>query len=195
VSEGVARFCSTAGLTPLIESGAVVRKTYRFPAMTAGQWGMAAAGNRTDTALEDLQELARLLIGLAMRVAVSDESGLSLTQLRTLDALELFGTMKVRELADRVGIHASTMSRTCAHLQKSGFVSQEVNPESGREVLIQLTTKGRRVMRRVASRRTAILGEILDQLPKSDRAKAAVVLRALVGAATVTHAEQLAADE
>jgi DNA-binding MarR family transcriptional regulator len=138
-------------------------------------------------ALKDLQELTRLLVGVAMRMSATDEAGLSLTQLRTLDALELFGTTKARLLADRVGVHASTMSRTCQQLKRIGLVSQEPNPDSGREVLICLTREGSKAMARADRRRKASLNDILRRVPAEDMPEVTAALRVLAAAAAEAY--------
>jgi DNA-binding MarR family transcriptional regulator len=155
---------------------------------------MHVSGDVTEAAVRDLQDLTQLIVGLALRVTLADESRLSLTQFRTVDALHRFGPAKHRVLAKMVGMHASTMSRTCRHLEDMGLVSQRTSPASAREVIVRLTAKGKRVQTKAAARRAVALSEILRQVPASQQEQVAVALRTLSTAASVAYDDEAAVD-
>jgi DNA-binding MarR family transcriptional regulator len=146
---------------------------------------------RPRAGVEDLSEFTRLLVGLVLRAVTDDESGLTLTHFRTLQTLDLFGEAKMRLLADRVGVHASTMSRTCRQLRNDGLVSQKPNPASAREVLISITAEGTRVLSRIAVRRKEALMEILREVPPAETEEVAAAMRTLVAAAAAAHGVEL----
>ncbi|MFD9002232.1 MarR family winged helix-turn-helix transcriptional regulator [Streptomyces sp. NPDC059582] len=53
------------------------------------------------------------------------------------------------ELAHRLGVEASHVTRTVQQLQKSGYVTRVPDPDDGRAQRIQLTDAGRRAVARV----------------------------------------------
>jgi DNA-binding MarR family transcriptional regulator len=53
------------------------------------------------------------------------------------------------ELANRLGVEASHVTRTVQQLQKSGYVTRVPDPDDGRAQRIQLTGAGREAIRRV----------------------------------------------
>ncbi|MFC4508218.1 MULTISPECIES: MarR family winged helix-turn-helix transcriptional regulator [Streptomyces] len=53
------------------------------------------------------------------------------------------------ELAQRLGVEASHVTRTVQQLQKSGFVTRVPDPDDGRAQRIQLTDAGRQAIDRV----------------------------------------------
>jgi DNA-binding MarR family transcriptional regulator len=148
---------------------------------------MPSGGRRPPKGLEDLSEFTRLLVGVVLRAVTDDESGLTLTHFRTLQTLDLFGEAKMRLLADRVGVHASTMSRTCRQLSHERLVSQTPNPASAREVLVAITDEGSQVLARIAARRMESLREIMRQVPAEETAEVAAVMRTLVVAAAAAQ--------
>jgi DNA-binding MarR family transcriptional regulator len=53
------------------------------------------------------------------------------------------------ELAQRLGVEASHVTRTVQQLQKSGYVTRVPDPDDGRAQRIQLTDAGREAVRRI----------------------------------------------
>ncbi|MFG2947313.1 MarR family winged helix-turn-helix transcriptional regulator [Streptomyces adustus] len=53
------------------------------------------------------------------------------------------------ELAQRLGVEASHVTRTVQQLQRSGYVTRVPDPDDGRAQRIQLTVEGRRAIGRI----------------------------------------------
>ncbi|MFB7336120.1 MarR family winged helix-turn-helix transcriptional regulator [Streptomyces adustus] len=53
------------------------------------------------------------------------------------------------ELAQRLGVEASHVTRTVQQLQRSGYVTRVPDPDDGRAQRIQLTVEGRRAVGRI----------------------------------------------
>ena len=72
--------------------------------------------------------------------SVSDE--VTLPQLRTLVVVSLQGPQTVSALAERLDVHASTMTRMCSRLVARGLVVRTPSALDRREVVIELTATG-----------------------------------------------------
>ncbi|MET8979567.1 MarR family transcriptional regulator [Streptomyces sp. NPDC004539] len=58
------------------------------------------------------------------------------------------------ELAQRLGVEASHVTRTVQQLQKSGYVTRVPDPQDGRAQRIQLTEEGQRAVERIRAAST-----------------------------------------
>jgi DNA-binding MarR family transcriptional regulator len=75
----------------------------------------------------------------------------------------------VRELAEREGISAPSMTRYLDRLERAGLIVRTRSPEDARRIRLALTPKGVRVLRSVRRRRTAWLAERVEDLPASEQ--------------------------
>lgn len=122
-----------------------------------------------DEATEAVLVTSRALLGV---VAASLEPVLervTLPQFRVLALLHALGPTRSGALAGHLGVHPSTFSRTCDRLVAAGLVRRLDSPVSRREVLVELTPKGRRVVAGVLRRRAESLRQIMAPLPPKDR--------------------------
>jgi DNA-binding MarR family transcriptional regulator len=107
----------------------------------------------------------------------------TLPQFRILVLLSELGAARVRDVAHRVGVHPSTLSRTADRLVEAGFVRRAENPASRRETLLALTPPGRRLMHSVMQRRSRAIRVILGPLTSQQRAAVASALSLFAAAA------------
>jgi DNA-binding MarR family transcriptional regulator len=80
------------------------------------------------------------------------------------------------ELARRLSLERSTVSRIVAQLQARDWVAREADPIDGRVSLIRLTVAGRRAAEQLAQARTVKFAALLDAIPEHERS---AVVRAL----------------
>ena len=85
---------------------------------------------------------------------------------RVLDAL---GPTSVKDLASRVGLDATTVTRQVATMERPGLVSRQSDPNDGRVNLIQLSPKGRRTMSAVQRARRQRVRELVSKWPSQDQ--------------------------
>jgi DNA-binding MarR family transcriptional regulator len=97
----------------------------------------------------------------------------SLPQYRVLLVLCEYGTQRSGDLAEIVGVHQSTLTRTADRLVALGFITREVSPDSRREVLIGLTDEGRQLVLDVMRARRGEVGALLESLRAPERARIA----------------------
>jgi len=67
-----------------------------------------------------------------------------------LNLHEAGGRLRMAELADRLVINKSSLSRLCDRLETAGLMQREMVPEDARGVYAVLTRQGREVLRRAA---------------------------------------------
>lgn len=69
-------------------------------------------------------------------------SGLSLPHMHTVEILGIFGDMRMKELASRIGVTTGTLTITVDKLEKKGLLRRIPNPDDRRSYLITLTEEG-----------------------------------------------------
>ena len=75
--------------------------------------------------------------------------GLSIAMWRVLAALSNRGMQRQIDLVDMTSIDASTMSRLVTRLVRMGFVTRSRSATSNREVVVELSAKGRVLVQRL----------------------------------------------
>jgi len=104
------------------------------------------------------------------------EVGVSPEQVSLLVAIKYSPGIGVAELAGRERISKAAMSNHADRLERDGLVARTPSASDRRRVGLTLTEEGARVLRRVRSRRTALL---VSRLGKLDEAELAAVEAAL----------------
>jgi DNA-binding MarR family transcriptional regulator len=94
----------------------------------------------------------------------SRNAGVSPEQVSLLVAIKYTPGVGVRELATRERVSAPAMSKHVDRLERDGLVTRTPSADDRRRVGLTLTDEGRRVLRRVRSRRTAWLAGRLKAL-------------------------------
>jgi DNA-binding MarR family transcriptional regulator len=96
--------------------------------------------------------------------------GISPEQVSLLVAIKYEPGIGVRELAARERVSAPAMSKHVDRLERDGLVARTPSADDRRRVGLTLTDEGRRVLRRVRSRRTAWLVSRLGELSPAELA-------------------------
>ena len=119
--------------------------------------------------LTDRVEVAsRSLLALSLRAMAQLDPTISSTQLRALTVLEESGGGNLSVLAAAVGVSTSAASRLVDRLVAAGLADRQVPAHSRREVLLQLTPAGRRVVRDYEQGRREVFAEALADLAETD---------------------------
>jgi DNA-binding MarR family transcriptional regulator len=96
---------------------------------------------------------------------------ISPSQAHALQVLGESGPLAQQQLAERLGLEKSTVSRLAGSMAGRGWLERTVNPDDRREFRLSLTERGRRVLgdvQRLAERRYA---GIIARIPPSRRAQ------------------------
>jgi DNA-binding MarR family transcriptional regulator len=91
----------------------------------------------------------------------------------------------VSALADRLAVHASTMTRMCNRLVTRGLVVRAPSAVDRREVVIALTSMGTSVVEDVMATRRRELDEVMRRIGEEDRTAVVVALNKFSEAAGV----------
>jgi DNA-binding MarR family transcriptional regulator len=134
---------------------------------------------------------SRALLGVAVRSLGVALEELTLAQYRVLVLLSGRGPLRSGFLADELGIHASTFSRMADRLVAGGWVRRLENPESRREVLVELTEVGQALVQHVTARRTREVSEILRRVDPAQREVVLAGFTAFAEAAGTVDAAEL----
>jgi DNA-binding MarR family transcriptional regulator len=104
--------------------------------------------------LAETRELASLLVALAGQTAMhisqcAEQCGLSVVQASAL--LQIDGSMSMRELATRLGGHASNATGIADRLAARGLVERREDPDDRRVKRVDLTQEGAVTRNRLAA--------------------------------------------
>ena len=105
---------------------------------------------------------------------------------RSLVVLASAGPQTVSALADRLAVHASTMTRMCNRLVARGLVVRVPSAGDRREVVIALTSMGTSVVEDVMAARRKELDAVMRRMGDDDRIAVVVALDKFARAAGVT---------
>src|SRR5213593_3979046 len=141
-------------------------------AMTAGR--TARAGQQLDELLDVLlvrgQELAHLLLSRRLSAALYRRiaGGIPPVQLQALAVLA-GGDVRMRELARRLGLAKSTVTRLVDRLETAGLAERRSERPDRRSVLVGLSSAGQQALQAVRTRLRALLKELLAGLAPHDQ--------------------------
>ena len=109
-------------------------------------------GEATDPIVDAVVRASRALVGITVRALASVSDEVTLPQLRTLVVVSLQGPQTVSALAERLDVHASTMTRMCNRLVTRGLVARKPSALDRREVVIELSVQGQGLVDAVVGR-------------------------------------------
>ena len=122
-----------------------------------------------DTATDATLLASRALLGMVAASLQPVLDRVTLPQFRVLVLLESLGPSRSGALADRLGVHPSTFSRTVDRMAAAGLVRRQTSPDSRREVIVTSTAKGRRLVDSVTKRRARLMRRALEPLAADQR--------------------------
>ena len=140
----------------------------------------------SDAAPEGIYELlaaSRGLLGVVARSLAPALEDVTVPQFRLIVLVTALGPTRSGDLAERLAVGPSTLTRNVDRLVADGWVERLPSTESRREVLVGPTDQGRALVADVMERRRTEIVGLLASLPDEDRASvfagAAVLRRAM----------------
>jgi DNA-binding MarR family transcriptional regulator len=94
--------------------------------------------------------------------------GLTLSQCHTVMEIGLKGDMSLVDLANSLGLDASTLSRTIQGLVLIGLVVRKANEKDRRYVTLSLSEQGRKVYEEIDGVYNAFLAGVFERLPAAE---------------------------
>jgi DNA-binding MarR family transcriptional regulator len=137
----------------------------------------AADEESPEVITDALLTASRLLVAISARSIASVDETLTIAQFRTLVILSNQGQVNLVTLAGLVDVQPSTIGRMVDRLVTTGLVDRHAHPHSRRELVVELTRQGRRVVRDVTGQRRSEIARVVKEMPARER-------HGLVGALT-----------
>lgn len=116
-------------------------------------------------------ELRLSVMRLRRRLAAeqSPDNPLSIGTMAVLGCLHRYGASSIGDLARVERVRPPSMTRTVNNLEAGGYVVRRPHQTDGRQVLVELTDKGRQTLRADRARREAWLACRLADLTAEER--------------------------
>ncbi|HEV7526466.1 MAG TPA: MarR family transcriptional regulator [Acidimicrobiia bacterium] len=138
-----------------------------------------------DPLVDAVLRASRALVSITARSLSAVNEDVTLPQFRSLVVLATAGPQTVSALADRLAVHASTMTRMCNRLVSRGLVLRAPSAVDRREVVIALTATGTSVVESVMAARRRELDEVARRMGDDDRIAVVTALDKFTHAAGV----------
>jgi DNA-binding MarR family transcriptional regulator/GNAT superfamily N-acetyltransferase len=97
------------------------------------------------------------------------DSEFSLSQVRVLYELRHHEGITATEIANGLGIDAAYLSRMLREFERGGLVVKTLSPSDGRQRLLRLSAKGKRVFDSIEARQHAAVADMLRELPREQQ--------------------------
>ncbi len=108
-------------------------------------------------------------------------NGISMVQCHALLEIDLHGTVNLGELADKLYLDKSTVSRTVEGLVGSKLATRHVPDDNRRKINISLTSKGSEVCNRINRDNDEYFADILSAIPPKDMTVFLRSLESIIG--------------
>ncbi|UVO10983.1 MarR family transcriptional regulator [Mycobacterium sp. SVM_VP21] len=122
-----------------------------------------------DAITDALLTASRLLVAISAHSIGQVDETITIPQFRTLVILSNRGAMNLATLASLLGVQPSTTGRMVDRLVGAGLIDRLPHPTSRRELVADLTPRGRDVVREVTAQRRAAIARIVETLPTKER--------------------------
>lgn len=113
--------------------------------------------------------MSRAILGIVARSVASALEVVTLPQFRVLVLLSRGGQTRVGDLAEQIAAVPSTFSRSVDRMVAGGWVERSMREENRREILLDLTPDGRKLVDSVAERRRREIRAVLDTMSDADQ--------------------------
>jgi DNA-binding MarR family transcriptional regulator len=122
-----------------------------------------------DAIADALLTASRLLIAISARSIADVDDSITIPQFRTLVILSNRGPVNITTLANLLGVQPSTTGRMVERLVSAGLIDRKPHPESRRELVAKLTSRGQQLVRRVTERRRDEIARVVQNMPEDER--------------------------
>jgi DNA-binding MarR family transcriptional regulator len=143
----------------------------------------SASPSDVDSVTELLLTASRALVAVAARSLAAVDESVTLPQYRVLVVLASNGPQSMGRLAEALGVHQSTATRVCDRLVAKELVTRSTGHPNRREVQIDLTPHGHRIVHDVSAARRADIGQIVTRMSPALRSATVEALTAFNDAA------------
>lgn len=148
------------------------------------------------TTREEIDEVlaaSRGLLGVVARSLAPALEDVTVPQFRLIVLVVTLGPTRSGDLANRLAVGPSTLTRNVDRLVAGGWVARQPVAGDRREVRIAATARGRALVNDVSERRRGEIADIVARVPPSEREALVVGMAALRRAMGEPSAEELSA--
>ena len=136
-----------------------------------------------DVLTDSLLTASRQLVAISARSIAHVDETLTVAQFRTLVILSNEGPINLATLARLLGVERSTTGKMVDRLVGAGLIDRRPHPHSRRDLLAQLTERGRQIVQQVTANRRAEIARIVAKMPPGQRQGLVAALTAFTTAA------------
>ncbi len=129
----------------------------------------AAVEESLDAITDALLTASRLLVAISARSIALVDDTITIPQFRTLVILSNEGPVNLATLAGLLDVQPSTIGRMVDRLVSAGLIDRRAHPTSRRELVAELTARGRRVVQKVTANRRNELARVVEKMPARER--------------------------
>jgi DNA-binding MarR family transcriptional regulator len=144
-----------------------------------------------DVLTDALLAASRVLVAVSARSIAHVDETITIPQFRTLVILSTRGPSKIATLAVALDVQPSTATRMVDRLVAAELADRKPNPESRRELIIELTPRGRTIVDAVTAHRRREIAAVVERMPADDRTG---LIRALTAFSTAGGEAHTALD-
>lgn len=119
--------------------------------------------------VDDVVLSSRALLAIVARTVAPALERVSLAQFRVLVVLVGAGPHRLGALAARLDAVPSTFSRTVDRMESGGWVTRSPSPDSRREILVEVTDRGRALVEQVTAARRDEIARVLERVAPERR--------------------------
>lgn len=125
--------------------------------------------------MKDIEQLNHCIIEFYDKLSsweqsVVKELHLSLAQVHTIEVLGNHSAMRMRELADKLGITTGTLTVQVDKLVNTGFIERQPHYSDRRSILVKLTESGQNIYKQHNDLHLALTQDITAKLDEDDTA-------------------------
>ncbi len=113
--------------------------------------------------------------------------GLSVVQCHTVIDLGDAGQATISQMADRMGVDKSTLSRTMDGLVEKKLAARTPNPDDRRSLLVSLTPEGKQICNRLNRVNNDYIKQVFSRIPGTEHEAVVHYFQLFVSAMTEDH--------
>ncbi|MFJ4296089.1 MULTISPECIES: MarR family winged helix-turn-helix transcriptional regulator [unclassified Curtobacterium] len=129
--------------------------------------------------IDEVLAASRGLLGIVARSLTPALEHVTVPQFRLIVLVTTLGPTRAGDLAERLAVEPSTLTRNVDRLVAGGWVERRPGAANRREVLVAATDRGRALVDEVSARRSRELAEVLERVPEAERPAVVAGMRAL----------------
>lgn len=113
---------------------------------------------------------------------VVKETGVSLQQMHAIEILGNCGSMRMKDLAQKLGITTGTLTVMIKRLEKSALIERKKNPDDGRSYHLFLTSKGQVLYEEHHTHHLTLSSQIAEILSENELTQCNILLKKITEA-------------